>query len=762
MQYVTIQMRTKTLFLLVALQILSFFCSAQPYFAWNDSIPISINNTPLNKAWAGGLNFVQASNIDLNSDGTSDLFVFDRSGNKVRTFVNSNNVFEYAPDYENAFPMLQNWALLIDYNCDNKVDIFTSSEGGIAIYKNISDPINGLQFQLITTALQTNYTPPSGANSILYVLPIDVPSIADVDNDGDVDIITFTSNNGYIHYHQNQSMELYNHCDSLIFEIKNRCWGYASENALSNVFTLHDTCSGNVINPGITSNNNTTNKSNLHQGGCSLCMDIDNDNDKDLIVGDVSYSNLTLLVNGGSASGASFTAQDATFPQNNGGSSATYMPSFPCAFNVDLNGDDKKDLLISPNAPNISENYNSLAYYENVGTSSFPAYQFQQNNFLQDNMIDVGEGAYPIFFDCDNDGLKDLFVGNYGYYSNAGFASKIALFKNTGTMNAPAFTLITRDFMNLSSLTILNLVPSFGDMDADGDADMLLGGQDGKLHYYQNTASTGDSAIFTLLQTNLTNTNNRVIDVGDYATPQIIDVDGDTKNDIVIGARNGKLAYYHTTGSNGSSIPLLDSMSHFWGNVQVNRPGYFIGYSHPFLFKQNGTTKLLVGEEGGHLKLYDNIDNNINGSFTLVDSNYQQVFQGTRTAPYGTDLNNDGMLDLIVGNYQGGLSYYTGTAINPNFISEHNNAIQLDFNAFPNPTNTELQLRVTNTNATIFQVILYSVLGKKEVETTINTNNYTLDTRELEQGVYFLEVIGKSSSPETKEIKKVKRIVVLH
>ncbi|MGB3948729.1 MAG: T9SS type A sorting domain-containing protein [Bacteroidia bacterium] len=754
-------MPTKTLFLLVTLQILTLFCKAQPYFSWHDSIPVSINNIELNKAWAGGLNFVQASNIHLNDDDTIDLFVFDRSGNKVRTFVNSNNVYEYAPQYENAFPILQNWALLIDYNCDNKADIFTSSEGGIAIYKNTSDPINGLQFQLVTTALQTNYTPPSGANSILYVLPIDVPSIADIDNDGDLDILTFTSNNGYIHYHQNQSMELYNHCDSLIFEIKNRCWGYASENALSNVFTLYDTCSGNVTNPGIASNNNSTNKSNLHQGGCSLCIDIDNDSDKDFIVGDVSSSNLTLLTNGGTLSGASFTAQDATFPQNNGGSIAAYMPSFPCAFSVDLNGDDKKDLLVSSNAPNISENHNSLAYYENVGTNSFPAYQFQQNNFLQDHMIDVGEGAYPAFFDLDNDGLKDLFVGNYGYYNNTGFASKIALFKNTGTMSAPAFTLITRDFMNLSSLNILNLVPSFGDMDADGDADMLLGGQDGKLHYYQNTANTGDSATFILLQSNLTNTNNRVIDIGDYATPQIVDVDGDNKNDIVIGARNGKLAYYHTAGNNGNSIPLMDSVSHYWGNVLVNRPGYFIGYSYPFLFKQNGITKLLVGAESGYLNLYENIDNNINGNFILVDSTYQQVFQGTRTAPYGTDLNNDGLLDLIIGNYQGGLSYYKGTVTNPNFIDEYNHSsIRFDFTVFPNPTNDELKLNITNSTTTKFQIILYSTLGKKEIETTINSSNYMLNTQKLENGVYFLE-IGNTDDTKNKEIKKTKRIIVL-
>ena len=61
-----------------------------------------------------------------------DLFVFDRTGNKITTFLNNGNSYSYAPEYEQLFPQsLTDWVLLRDYNNDNKKDIFCSVSGGI-------------------------------------------------------------------------------------------------------------------------------------------------------------------------------------------------------------------------------------------------------------------------------------------------------------------------------------------------------------------------------------------------------------------------------------------------------------------------------------------------------------------------------------------------------------------------------------------------------------------------------------------------------
>ena len=203
---------------------------AQPFFKWNDSIQVKINGSFIVNPWAGGLNFVQASNIDLDLDGIKDLFIFDRTGNKIRTFTNNGILnstdFKYSPQYESKFPKLHDWAILADYNCDGKEDIFSYSDlgGGFKIYKNISTISEGLQFTLVSALQYSTFNPPNGLLINLYVSSVDIPAITDIDNDGDLDIITFAITGSYLEYHQNKSMELYGTCDSLVYEVKNRCW----------------------------------------------------------------------------------------------------------------------------------------------------------------------------------------------------------------------------------------------------------------------------------------------------------------------------------------------------------------------------------------------------------------------------------------------------------------------------------------------------------------------------------------------------------
>jgi hypothetical protein len=92
------------------------------------------------------------------------------------------------------------------------------------------------------------------------------------------------------------------------------------------------------------------------------------------------------------------------------------LNSFPCTFNLDVDNDGFKDLVASPNAIAGSENYQSVWYYKNASSTPTVNFVFQKKNFLQEDMIELGEGAYPVLFDADADGKKDLIVGNLGYY----------------------------------------------------------------------------------------------------------------------------------------------------------------------------------------------------------------------------------------------------------------------------------------------------------------------------------------------------------
>ena len=80
--------------------------------------PVSADGFYLQNPWAGGLNSCQISNIDVNDDGSKDIFIFDRIGSRISIFVNMGDVqgdtyYRYTREYNNAFPAgLTNWVLL--------------------------------------------------------------------------------------------------------------------------------------------------------------------------------------------------------------------------------------------------------------------------------------------------------------------------------------------------------------------------------------------------------------------------------------------------------------------------------------------------------------------------------------------------------------------------------------------------------------------------------------------------------------------------
>ena len=219
-------------------------------------------------------------------------------------------------------------------------------------------------------------------------------------------------------------MELYGHCDSLIFEFSESCWGLFYEGLNSYILNCP-----NCQCPQINNNYNTKQK---HAGSTILAIDIDNDNDKDIILGDISYNNLNILINGGDNQNALMIEVDSIFPQNFNNTLATNIQGFPAGYYLDVTNDGVKDLIVTTNSQNNSENYESCWLYENNGQNNQPDFNFIQKNFLQSDMLDFGTSAFPVFYDYNNDGLEDIIIGNYGYHNvNNDPTSSLALLKNT-------------------------------------------------------------------------------------------------------------------------------------------------------------------------------------------------------------------------------------------------------------------------------------------------------------------------------------------
>jgi hypothetical protein len=221
---------------------------AQLGFERDDSVPVTEENGLLSFPWAGGVNHPQVHNIDLNNDGIQDLLVFDKMGDRISTFLmDADGNLDFAPRYRPMFtnqhgqrPRLHDWMLLRDFNCDGKMDIFTYSNGGMAVYRNDSEG-DTLTFTRMTSLLLSDYQPSNPDFGILnvYVSPIDLPAITDIDGDGDLDIVTFSLTGFSAEHHRNMSMELYGHCDSLVYQRESSCWGGFTEDPASVLVTLN-------------------------------------------------------------------------------------------------------------------------------------------------------------------------------------------------------------------------------------------------------------------------------------------------------------------------------------------------------------------------------------------------------------------------------------------------------------------------------------------------------------------------------------------
>lgn len=710
--------------------LITFYSFSQQSFTRLDTLPVRLSSSSPNllNAWAGGLNACQFSATDLNFDGIKDLVVFDRSGNRLKTFINAGITdsvkYIHAPQFESKFPVVHDWIKLIDYNCDGKEDIFTYGLGAMVIYKNISTVSSGLQFEMVTNYLTSLYpnNPPVYIN--IYSSAVDFPALIDVDGDNDLDILTFTNLGTFVEYHKNMSMELFGHCDSLKFQLEDDCWGKFSENFANNSVQLNISCKGTIASTVPDVSNNP-----LHAGSTMLAFDPNKDGLIDLMLGDISFTNLNLLINGGSTGNAHITSQDSTFPMYN---LPVNMNIFPVASYLDLNNDSKKDLLVSPFAPNVSENFNSVWYYKNTAIGILDTFTFQKNNFLQDQMIEVGEGAYPSLFDYDGDGDDDLIVANYGYYGTGGnFNSRLALFRNYGTNTLPRYELITRDYANLSIHNLRAMYPTFGDLDGDGDEDMIIGDIDGRLHYFENLGGVGNMANFVLAQPNYFG-----IDVGQFATPQLFDVNNDGKLDLIIGERNGTFNYAPNLGT--ISNPQFTTLVEFFGNVSVTAPNFTVGYSTPFMYRKNNVTYLLSGSESGRIFLFTNIDNNLSGNFNTFSSDYNFIREGIRTAVHCKDINNDGYDEMWIGNYAGGLSFYKGIAYTGMDASLINTS---KLKIYPNPAHENINIQIpTSYENAIFQV--FDLSGRKVFEEHIPEQKltHTFSINNLQKGVYFIVV----------------------
>ena len=156
----------------------------------------------------------------------------------------------------------------------------------------------------------------------------------------------------------------------------------------------------------------------------------------------------------------------------------------------------------------------------------------------------LGRYLAPRLIDWNNDKKIDLVLGEGSYSANS-----VYLYLNQGNNSNPEYGSAKRNWLAYG-MGREHLSPTFGDMDADGDMDMLAGERIGKLTWYENIKRDPDSDTPYLLQPKpgsvLVGSNDKP--AGEFPRPCLADINGDKKPDLIIGCNDGRIMFSRNIG----------------------------------------------------------------------------------------------------------------------------------------------------------------------------------------------------------------------
>lgn len=354
--------------------------------------------------------------------------------------------------------------------------------------------------------------------------------------------------------------------------------------------------------------------------------------------------------------------------------------------------------------------------------------------------------SFPAAADLDNDGDLDLLVGEY--------FGDMQYFENTGTASEPAFAAPSENPFGLSS-TYYNALPTFADLDNDGDIDLLVGEYYGVFQYFENTGTATAPAFANPVA------NPFGLDSAYTAAPTFVDIDDDGDYDLIVGTLNleingyyynieGGFKYFENTGT-ASAPAFADPVDAPFG---LPTTGYQIPFPSFGDLDDDGDLDLLTGSYDG-LTYYENIGTSLVADF---DTGQLDPF-GIDSSAYNftsllIDLDDDGDLDILSGTY--GFNYYTyGAPMNyyenigtePVGINEAKEISEVSL--YPNPVR---DLLIIGTEKEIDRIEIIDVIGKTSQRSLRPSNQ--LYVGDLSPGLYSIKIIFDDDSYSVKKILK--------
>ena len=318
----------------------------------------------------------------------------------------------------------------------------------------------------------------------------------------------------------------------------------------------------------------------------------------------------------------------------------------------------------------------------NSGTEAQPVYGAPEKLLTTDGKpVDVFGMPTPNFGDFDGDGDLDLLCGE--------FLDGFTYFENIGTRTEPRYAPGRRLTVAGQPLKmdLCMIVPVACDFDGDGDLDLIVGDEDGRVAFIEHTGKVVDGMPQFLPPIYFRQLAEDV-KFGALVTPHAVDWDNDGDEDLIVGDSAGYIGFIENLGGNpvrwaapvylSAGDKLIREQAEPNGSIQGPAEVKW-GYSILSVadWDGDGLPDIVTNGIWGKVVWYKNIGTRNaprlapaqpvevawtgltpKPAWTWWNPTGRELVTQWRTTPYAIDWNRDGLTDLIMMDQEGYLALF--------------------------------------------------------------------------------------------------------
>ncbi len=559
----------------------------------------------------GGFNLPRPQLADADGDGDLDLFLQEVS-DQVMFFRNDGPGATGLPRFRWVTDRFEGlavgeWFRFVDVDLDGDLDLLAESPFSYIRYYRNDGGAGPASYVLAADTLR------DVAGEAVFSDRQNIPNAADIDCDGALDLLIGRLTGTITRY---EALEM-------------------DANGVPRFRHLTDSFEDIEIIGAM--------QGSLHGANTMALGDFDQDGDHDLFWGDFFEPGLLLIENTGTCGRPVLRGTPRPWPVGDAvGTSGYNAPALG-----DIDGDGDMDLTMGVLGGAFNPNRTSVENLYQFVQGADGGFAVAATRLI--GTLDVGSESYPSFTDLDGDGDFDLLVGNKIETDNTRTGG-LYVYENTGAAGEPVY----RARGKVPGLPdAYHYAPAFGDLDGDGDDDLILGEWRDRVAWYRNDRGAGDSGNGAMPSWTLVDSAAATLTRGRNTTPALGDLDGDGDLDLLIGESSGALNLYRNEGS--PREPRFELVSDTFQEIDPGRR------SIPALldWDADGDLDLAVGSEASGLRFYRNEGSATEPRFVEIEPFAHPL--PTFTAPAFTDLDGDGDPELVVGGRGGGLVVYRNT-----------------------------------------------------------------------------------------------------